>query len=188
MLIHWQTITGQTDLLEDNNLFLCNRNHTAAAPLLQIIYWLTGENGRWSSGHSIHVVKMLCWGVFLPLHSTWGWVCMSSVVCKYCPSRSVELLCTQPQLAQQTLPTPLFLFARLDSPLLHSLLSNQSHFYYCIYLNHTSPRRLFLSLSMNDMKQHDWGGKYCGLESLATNPTTHIHVLLHTHSRTPSFC
>lgn len=34
-------------------------------------------------------------------------LCMSSVVCKYCPSVSVELLCTQPQPTQQTLPTPL---------------------------------------------------------------------------------
>lgn len=39
------------------------------------------------------------------MRSTSG--CVFVHVCKYCPSRSVELLCTQRQPTQQTLPTPL---------------------------------------------------------------------------------
>lgn len=92
---------------------------------------------------------------FLPVSPTSG--CVFVHVCKYCPSRSVELLCTQPQPTQQTPLTPLsppsFSFflpgsssSSSPAPLLHSLLSHHSRLYYCIYLNHTPPRTPFLSV------------------------------------------
>lgn len=124
---------------------------------------------------------------FLPVRSTSG--CVFVHVCKYCPSRSVELLCTQPQPTQQTLLTPLsppsfsFFLHRTSSSSptthLHSLLSDQSHLYYCIYLNHTPPRTLFLSI-LHEWYKTTWlKGKILWLE-VPGYWLNHTHTLTHT--------
>lgn len=87
-------------------------------------------------------------------------LCTSSVDCKYCPSVSEELLCTQPQPTQQTLPTPILThpppLKSSSIPPLHLLCSNSSGLYYFINQNHTPPLHSF---SLPDIKHHDLSGK-----------------------------
>ena len=164
----------------------------------------THTHTLWSEGASVANKRpyLSCCGVFSPwalaLH-VGVCLCMSSVVCKYCPSMSEELLCTQPQPTQQTLPSPLSV--RLPSipgtlPLLHLLVfSHHSRLYYRIYLNRTPPRAPFLSPLYEWYKTTWLKGKilWLGVPGYWLNHThtrTHTHVLIHTriHSRTPSFC
>lgn len=200
-LILRQIHFSQTDPTEDKNILNQDSNQLAASPLLHQhlqLLWIL----RWRYQCVLHLfwwLSLPTWVVvkyFLPVCTTCGCVfvhvkcglqilsfCVSGATVYSTPTHSANSSWIPP-------PPSISLHPWTPDLLLHlsfarcSLLSNHSHLYYCIYLNHTPPRTLFLSHSMNDIKQHDWRGKYCGLEPLATDSTTHTHR--HTHTYTHS--